>query len=342
MANLLESMLKGQGGGEYKNMAKEKYLMLSERLFLMNNKDIMKNCLKILIKVTENIIKSNGEDPKFLCLKMSSTTVSKRIIGVTGGQEFLHALGFIKVRDTTSSAFILEKKDVDIEHLKKCKEWISNFNSSNDNNNNNNNDDCVVVQIRQLNGRGLIAPFYLNENIQDIYDFVLNFRTDGGRGEFILCTSYPVIEYKTTEHLALTIKTLCNNPNGTKNNKKLNLMIKKSNLTADNGAFLNGGDNSNSTAFNEQLKLQQAYSERRASRIAEQKQLKQDRNKALQAFKEDREEALLKQQRQKAAEEYRQKVERERIEKYNQSLLNNKNNTEKDGEGDDKNDSNDT
>ena len=81
MANLLESMLKGQGGGEYKNMAKEKYLMLSERLFLMNNKDIMKNCLKILIKVTENIIKSNGEDPKFLCLKMSSTTVSKRIIG---------------------------------------------------------------------------------------------------------------------------------------------------------------------------------------------------------------------------------------------------------------------
>ena len=78
-------------------------------------------------------------------------------------------------------------------------------------------------------------------------------------------------------------------------------MIKKSNLTADNGAFLNGGDDSNSTAFNEQLKLQQAYSERRASRIAEQKQLKQDRNKALQAFKEDREEALLKQQRQKAA-----------------------------------------
>ena len=70
MANLLESMLKGQGGGEYKNMAKEKYLMLSERLFLMNNKDIMKNCLKILIKVTENIIKSNGEDPKFLCYSM--------------------------------------------------------------------------------------------------------------------------------------------------------------------------------------------------------------------------------------------------------------------------------
>ena len=75
MANLLESMLKGQGGGEYKNMAKEKYLMLSERLFLMNNKDIMKNCLKILIKVTENIIKSNGEDPKFLCLKMSNNDI---------------------------------------------------------------------------------------------------------------------------------------------------------------------------------------------------------------------------------------------------------------------------
>ena len=93
---------------------------------------------------------------------------------------------------------------------------------------------------------------------------------------------------------------------------------------------------------NLELKLQQAYSERRASRIAEQKQLKQDRNKALQAFKEDREDALLKQQRQKAAEEYRQKVERERIEKYNQSLLKNNNNTEKDGEGDDKNDSNDT
>ena len=67
--------------------------------------------------------------------------------------------------------------------------------------------------------------------------------------------------------------------------------------------------------------------------------MKQDRYIALQAFKEDREEALLKQQRQIAAEEYRQKVERERIEKYNQSLLNNKNNTEKDGEGDDKNDS---
>ena len=58
----------------------------------------------------------------------------------------------------------------------------------------------------------------------------------------------------------MTIKTLCNNANGTIN-KKLNLMIKKSNLTADNGAFLNGGDNSNSTAFNEQLKLQQAYSD---------------------------------------------------------------------------------
>ena len=107
--------MKGQGGGEYKNMAVEKYLALSERLFLLNNTETIQSCLKILTKVTDNIISTKGEDPKYLRLKMSSTTVSKRIVSVTGGQEFLYALGFTKVRDTTSAAFVLEKKDVDLE-----------------------------------------------------------------------------------------------------------------------------------------------------------------------------------------------------------------------------------
>ncbi len=330
MANLLESVLKGQGGGEYKNMAKEKYLILSERLFLMNDLDVTKNCLNILTKVVDNIIESNGDEPKYLCLKLSSVTVSRRIVGVSGGQEFLYALGFSKVRDTKSFAFILEKKDVDLEHLKKCKEWIYNHDR-----NSNRNDGFIVVQIRQLNGRALIAPFYMKETIQDIYDFVLNFRTDGGRSEFILC-AYPVVEYKTPEQLNLPISALCsksNNDHGGSGgySKKINLMIKKSNISNDN-AFLNGGENANVTAFNEQLKLQQAISDRRASRIEEEKQRKQDRKKAINAFKEDREDTQLKEHRRRVANENRLKSEMERIDKYHQSLL--ENDTNKNTNGD--------
>ena len=89
---------------------RKKYLTLTKRLFLANDASVTRACSSVLTKVVDNILASNGNEPKFLRLKTSSTTVSKKIIAVSGGQEFLHALGFAKIRDRTTSTFVLEKK----------------------------------------------------------------------------------------------------------------------------------------------------------------------------------------------------------------------------------------
>ena len=298
MSMLVDSMMiKGQGRGEYKNMAKEKYLTLSKRMFLANDASVTRACSSVLTKVVDNIIASNGNEPKFLRLKSSSTTVSKKIIAVSGGQEFLHALGFEKIRDRTASTFVLEKKDINMEHLKICKEWIKNYADTHEKLNG--DAATVIVQIRQLNGRALIAPFMSKEKLQDIYDFVLNFRTDGGRGTFVLLTSYPTVEYKSPDHLNLTIDSLCSDHNAT--DLKLSFMIKKTNVS-DEEAFLKGDGDPNGDMLDEQRRRQQSLHDQRTSRIAEEKQKKIERQKAINAFREDREDILDKTQRKRAAE----------------------------------------
>eukprot|EP00944_MAST-04C_sp_MAST-4C-sp1_P011023 g11023.t1 len=309
MARLVDSMLsKGQRRGEYKNMAKEKYLTLTKRLFLANDASVTRACSSVLTKVVDNILASNGNEPKFLRLKTSSTTVSKKIIAVSGGQEFLHALGFAKIRDRTTSTFVLEKKDINMEHLKICKEWINNY--ADEQEKLNDNATIVVVQVRQLNGTTLVAPFTSNEKLQDIYDFVLNFRTDGGRGKFVLLTSYPIVEYSSPEHLSLAIGSLCPGRNTT--NFKLSLIIKKSNVS-DDEAFLKGDSNEN--MFDEQRRRQQALHDQRTSRIAEEKQKKIERQKAINAFREDREDILDKTKRKLATEANRLKAGQNAVEK---------------------------
>ena len=57
MANLLESVLKGQGGGEYKNMAKEKYLIHFGRL------DVGKKGYLTGVEARTFMIKSNLPHP---------------------------------------------------------------------------------------------------------------------------------------------------------------------------------------------------------------------------------------------------------------------------------------
>ncbi len=301
---------KGQRRGEYTNMAKEKYLTLSKRLFLANDASVTRACSSVLTKVVDNIIASNGSEPKFLRLKTSSTTVSKKIIAVSGGQEFLHALGFAKIRDRTTSTFVLEKKDINMEHLKICKEWINTY--ADEQEKLNDSADIVIVQVRQLNGVTLVAPFMLKEKLQDIYDFVLNFRTDGGRGKFVLLTSYPTVEYSSPEHLSLAIGSLCHGRNA--NHFKLSLMIKKSNVSEDE-AFLKGDRYSNENTFDEQRRRQQALHDKRTSRIAEEKQKKIERQKAINAFREDREDILDKTKRKLAAEGNKLKAGQNAIEK---------------------------
>ena len=57
-----------RSGGQYENMAKEKYFALGQRLFRLNSEAEQKDLLGLVQKITENVI-NKSDDPKFLCLK---------------------------------------------------------------------------------------------------------------------------------------------------------------------------------------------------------------------------------------------------------------------------------
>merc|ERR1712146_517243 len=68
--------------------------------------------------------------------------------------------------------------------------------------------------------------------MKDVYTFVKNYRTDGGGGSFVLCTSYPVVEYaNNTQNFDKPLISIFG-----RNGKKVNLIIKKNNVNFQDGA----------------------------------------------------------------------------------------------------------
>ena len=111
--------------GVYSNMSKEKYLTLAQRLLSLNTLDERKDCISILLKITDNLITKASDDPKYLCLKLSNQIIKRRVVSRPGGEEFLQGLGFHRTVSSVGvqGAFIMEKGELNIPHLKNCKSW---------------------------------------------------------------------------------------------------------------------------------------------------------------------------------------------------------------------------
>ena len=280
--------------GVYSNMSKEKYFTLAQRLLSLNPLNEMKDCLTILDKITENLITKATDDPKYLCLKMSNQTVKKRIVSRPGGEEFLNCLGFQRTIASVGvqGAFIMAKEEVDIPYLKKCQRWLKDSIESALSQ----SEDIVVIQVRQLNGRPLLAPFLLlKESMADVHKFVKCYRTDGGGGSFVLCASYPVVEYAS------------NSPNFEqplvsifgRNRKKVNLIIQKKNVNFQNHGGVDASTKNLTDGFVTQQEIHKQNAARREIIKAEEKEARRRRQMALASFRQDRDDARDREDRRK-------------------------------------------
>ena len=80
----------------------------------------------------------------------------------------------------------------------------------------------LTVRVRQLNGISLLAPFFIGERMREVYEHVKLYRTDGGGGDFVLCSTYPRVVYDPNgDMMEVAVGQLFE---GT---EKVNLIIKK-------------------------------------------------------------------------------------------------------------------
>ena len=294
MASVAASVVSARrSAGVYSNMSKEKYFVLAQRLLSLNPINERKDCLTILGKIAENLISKASNDPKYLCLKLSNQTIKKRVVSRPGGEEFLKSLGFQRTLPSVGSqgAFMMEKEEIDIPYLKQCKMWMTDAISGATVP----PEDIVVLQVRQLNGRSLLAPFLrLKESMVDVHEFVKTYRTDGGGGSFVLCSSYPVVEYATDSPMfRQPLARICG-----KNCKKFNLIIQKKNVNFQESGT--GGSNELTSAFAKQQEIHKKNAARRESIKAEEQEIRRRRQMALATFQEDRDDARDREERRRA------------------------------------------
>lgn len=295
MASVAASVVSARrSAGVYSNMSKEKYFVLAQRLLSLNPINERKDCLTILGKIAENLISKASNDPKYLCLKLSNQTIKKRVVSRPGGEEFLKSLGFQRTVPSVVSqgAFMMEKEEIDIPYLKQCKLWMTDATSGATVP----PEEIVVLQVRQLNERSIMAPFLrLKESMVDVHEFVKTYRTDGGGGSFVLCSSYPVVEYATDSPMfRQPLARICG-----KNCKKFNLIIQKKNVNFQESGS-GGVTNELTTAFATQQEIHKKNAARRESIKAEEQEIRRRRQMALATFQEDRDDARDREERRRA------------------------------------------
>jgi hypothetical protein len=282
----MASYLGRGGGGQYENMAKEKYFSLGKRLYRLNSGIDQKDLLGIAGKIIDNLIHKH-DDPKYLCLKMSNAVIAKRVVGRHGGSELLHGLGFHRVRDAGTSAFILSQDEIDLNHFFACKTWVEEKRVTI-------GEHPVklptlTVRVRQLNGISLLAPFFIEEPMREVYEHVKLYRTDGGGGDFVLCSTYPQVVYDPNgDMMKVAVGQLFE---GT---EKVNLIIQKptkvNRITEDTVSSSYNG-------LLEQDKTREENLKQRQRKAFEAEARKNDRKKALASFQEDREVTKEREQR---------------------------------------------
>lgn len=61
-----------------------------------NSKNDCEEAVRLLAKIADNILKEPN-NPKIRLLKKSNATISRKILGISGGMEMLKLMGFIDV-----------------------------------------------------------------------------------------------------------------------------------------------------------------------------------------------------------------------------------------------------
>jgi len=270
-------------------MAKEKYFSLGKRLYRLNSGIDQKDLLGIMGKIIDNLIFKN-DDPKYLCLKISNAAIAKRVVGRHGGSELLHGLGFCRVRDAEASAFLLTQDRVDLNYLFACKTWVEEERISIGAHPM--KLPTLTVRVRQLNGISLLAPFFIGERMREVYEHVKLYRTDGGGGDFVLCSTYPRVVYDPNgDMMEVAVGQLFE---GT---EKVNLIIKKP--TKEN-RVTEDTVSSNYNGFFAQAKAREEKLKQREQKVLEAETRKNDRRTALASFHEDREVTKEREQRRRS------------------------------------------
>lgn len=94
---------------------------------MLNSIDELDNFEKLICQVIENIL-LNPTEEKYRTLKTSNAAVKTKLLGISGGNELLHALGFRqRVNDENITVLVLEEGKIgkDLQyHLSSVKDWL--------------------------------------------------------------------------------------------------------------------------------------------------------------------------------------------------------------------------
>jgi len=91
---------------------------------LSNNFDVdSKECCLALLKIVNNLL-SRPDEPKFRSINVRNSAFNQKVVGKSGGLEFLYAIGFSLRNDSVGEYLILEAQDESQSTLEKARQEL--------------------------------------------------------------------------------------------------------------------------------------------------------------------------------------------------------------------------